>query len=71
MKKMTEENTRPLRSSHKRETVIRDIEQICQELGIPIEVDLRCFPYGLLLWARIRLELAKKFKEKSCASPKV
>lgn len=60
---MTEETRRPLRSTRKRAEIIRQIEEVCKELNIPIQVDLNCYSYAELVLANIRLQLGKKSKQ--------
>ena len=62
---MTEEARRPLRSTRKRAQIIQTIEEVCKELGIPIEVDLNCYTYAALVFANIRLQLGKKARQKA------
>lgn len=57
--KITEQTSRPLRTTPKRAQIIRQVEEVCQELGIPIEVDLRCFTYAELVLVHVRLQLGK------------
>jgi len=57
---MTEEVRSPLRSTRKRAGIIQQIEEVCKELNIPIEVDLNCYNYAELVLANIRLQLGKK-----------
>lgn len=68
---MTDEARRPLRSTRKRTGIIRQIEEVCKELGIPIVVDLNCYSYAELVLAHIRLQLGKKAREGSHEAQKV
>jgi hypothetical protein len=51
--------TRPLRNTAKRAKMIQQIKDICNEKGVLIEVDLRCYHYVELGLAFIKLQLAK------------
>lgn len=62
---MTEEARRPLRSTRKRAQVIRQIEEVCKELSIPIQVDLNCYTYAELVLAHVWIQLGKKSREGS------
>lgn len=57
--KTLEETTRPLRTTPQRAQIIRQVEEVCQELNIPIEVDLRCFTYAELVLVHVRLQLGQ------------
>lgn len=60
---MEEEGRRPLHSTRKRAEIIRQIEEVCKELDIPILVNLRCYTYAELALANVRLQLGKKQRQ--------
>jgi len=52
-----------LRSTAKRLKLIHEVEKLCRELNIPVEIELATIHYGELVILRVFLEL-KKIEEK-------
>lgn len=45
----------PLRRTTKRKRIINEIGIICKRNNIPIKVNLNCFPYYMMVLAKVKL----------------